>query len=432
MADIYIVLLTLILTGALVHALRSTERIYEYPYFMSAAFAGFILPQAYSLIRFPFNTSPSAIDNVLLMTLLCVLACLFGYRAAENRWIVQKTQTLVNDRRLFRWGVFFILCAFFFTVLIGRMTDAERGGRQWTGRATIFLFFSELGYPGLAICLRQALKDRRDTVAWFWTIAGSIIPIMSGLFYARREPTALFALTIAITLYFQKRYVLPRSVIAGALVLAIIVIPTTSQIRSALATRGIAGIRDVDLIGGFRKFSSGSKILELRNAAMVMEATNRTGNFGIGRGYWDQIVFRLVPAQIIGRENKERLMFRTPKQRDNDEIAMLGYRRIIGTTTTGVGDSYREFGYFGALVFAAMAVVFKSLWRASLQPNGVFAQLLYIQTAIAAMHAVTHLTGDYLPTLIYNLTFIGAAVYFSRIRETSEASSAPRILPRPA
>jgi hypothetical protein len=125
-------------------------------------------------------------------------------------------------------------------------------------------------------------------------------------------------------------------------------------------------------------------------------------------------------------------MFRTAKQRDKDEQAVLGYRRQTGTTATGIGDSYREFGYLGALVFAAMAVVFKSLWQASLQSDSVFAQLLYIQTVISAMHSVTHQTADYLPGVIYNLIFMGVAVYFSRSGQRLAMNSHPRVSPNPA
>src|SRR3954463_3550541 len=117
MASNYLILLTLLLAGILGRALLSPKRIYEYPYFMAAPFVAFILPQAYSLVRYPFGTRPEAIETVLLMTLLCVLACIFGYRAPVNRWIVDKTQIPVDDRRLFYWGVFFVLCGFFFTAL---------------------------------------------------------------------------------------------------------------------------------------------------------------------------------------------------------------------------------------------------------------------------------------------------------------------------
>src|SRR5690242_10714970 len=99
MAQTYLYVLSALLLVVLLKALAQPARIYEYPYFMAAPFAAFILPQAYSLVSFPHGTPPEAIDAVLLMTLLCVLACIFGYRAPANQWIVKQMQVRVDDRK---------------------------------------------------------------------------------------------------------------------------------------------------------------------------------------------------------------------------------------------------------------------------------------------------------------------------------------------
>src|SRR4051794_31662900 len=313
---------------------------FEYPYFMSAVFAAFIFPQALSLVSHPLGTSPEAIDAVLLMTVLCIMACLLGYRAPESRWIVENFQIPLDDRKLFRWGVFFILCGFFFTYLFTSMSREEQGGNQWTGKSTIYYFFANLGYAGLAICLRQAIRNPRDQIAWFWTIAGLIIPAATSVLGARREPAALFAFTVAMTLFFQTRYVVPRALIVGAIAIAMLVIPATSQVRSTLQRTGVKDVWNVDFIGNFKTFISGATILEFRNAATLIDATQRTGNFGYGRAYWDQLVFRFVPAQIFGRGVKDSLMFRSAVQRDRGDLAILGYKQETGTTLTGIGDAF--------------------------------------------------------------------------------------------
>ena len=106
-------------------------------------------------------------------------------------------------------------------------------------------------------------------------------------------------------------------------------------------------------------------------------------------------------------------MFRTSDSPAYQELARRGFEISIGTTVTGMGDSFQQFGYFGCLFFALLAVVYRSLWLASLLPNTAFAQLLYIQTATSGMRAVTHQTVDYLPGLIYNLIFIGLVALYS-------------------
>jgi hypothetical protein len=81
-----------------------------------------------------------------------------------------------------------------------------------------------------------------------------------------------------------------------------------------------------------------------------------------------------------------------------------------------MGDSFQQFGYFGCGFFLLLAVIFRTLWLTSLQPSAFFAQLLYIQTSTSAMRAVTHQTVDYLPGLVYNVIFLGLAVWYARER----------------
>jgi hypothetical protein len=195
----------------------------------------------------------------------------------------------------------------------------------------------------------------------------------------------------------------------------------------AMKTGNASRLREFDFVDNFRQFLNKASVLELRNAAMIIDATQTTHDFGYGRAYWDQLVFRFVPAQIIGRDLKESLMFK-PANRELDQgIPQVRYKRTLGTTVTGVGDSFHEFWYFGALFFAVLAVIFKSLWEASLKRDAIFAQLLYIQTSTAAMRAVTHQTVDYLPGLAYNLLFLGLVAYYARSRNTVSALARSRI-----
>jgi hypothetical protein len=415
MADVYLIALFAFLVIILSRGFASPVLFYEYPYFMSMVFAVFILPQAISLYRFPATASSSAIEAVLLMSLLCALACVIGYRAPPNRWIVEHVQIPVDDNLLFRVGIAFVLCQIVFNYLISQMSNAERGGSTWTGRVTIYLFFANLGFAGFAICLSRALT-KHDLVSWFWTFVGSLSPIVAGLFYGRRETTALFALTVALTLYYRRRWVFPRVVIGAILIMAMLAIPATTQYRNAASSQGLSGIQSIDFVGNFERYLNQPAILELRNAAMTIEATSKVGNYGLGRAYWDQLVFRFVPAQLVGLDIKEGLMFKSSQEWLKQELAASGYSATVGTTVTGMADSFVEFGYFGALFFAVLAVVFKSLWFASLRRDGEFAQLLYIQTSTSAMRAITHQTVDFLPGLVYNLIFLGLAVYYARDR----------------
>jgi hypothetical protein len=171
----------------------------------------------------------------------------------------------------------------------------------------------------------------------------------------------------------------------------------------------------------------GDAILELRNAAALIYSTQLRGTYGFGAAYWDEIVWRFIPAQVVGAEFKNSLMLdpHIPDPNKGPEIVDLGLREYsmpIGSTVTGMGDSFQQFGYFGCAFFAIMAVLFRSLWTASLEPQAYFAKLLYMLSATSAMRAVTHQTVDFLPGLLYNLIFLGLAVLYARetkIRRTT-------------
>jgi hypothetical protein len=117
---------------------------------------------------------------------------------------------------------------------------------------------------------------------------------------------------------------------------------------------------------------------------------------------------------------------------DETEIGIRTFKRSKGSTVTGMGDSFKQFGYFGCLFFALLAVIFRSLWETSLQPNTYFAKLLYIQTSTSAMRAVTHQTVDYFPGLLYNVVFLGLAVLYARIPRKKRTNPIPVPLPESA
>jgi hypothetical protein len=418
MEQLYFWFFALALGGVLLRGVAFPERMYEYPYFMAAAFAVFIFPQAISLLRFPGATRPEEVEAVLLMTVLCLGCCLVAYRLPPNSLILAHASIPVVSGRLLRGGIVFILCGFFFEFLISQISPEERGGNLWTGRVTIYNFFAKLVYAGFSICLATALRQG-GVVPWVFTILGAWIPIQTVIFDGKREPAVLFALTLGLTFFFQRRFIPPRIVVLGALGFAMLAIPATGVYRGAVSSGSFADVREIDLLDNFDRFLNEESVLELRNAAMIIGATSYMGMYEYGTGYWDQLVFRFVPAQLVGSELKESLMFRSADEHIEDELSRLGFQISAGSTVTGMGDSFQQLGYFGCLLFALMAVIFRSLWEASRQPDAVGAQLIYILSMTSAMRAITHQTVDFLPGLVYNLIFLGALMLYARDREAT-------------
>jgi hypothetical protein len=196
-------------------------------------------------------------------------------------------------------------------------------------------------------------------------------------------------------------------------------IPATATYRRFQLQNDWEEVRQIDLVGNFNDFVNQESVLELRNAAMLIEAVRRSGDYEYGAGYWNHLVFRYVPAQILGESLKESLMIRRPNEGLERELAGMDYTNPVGSTVTAIGDSFQQFGYWGCLFFVVLGVFFRRLWGAAAPRNALFAQLLYMQSCTSAMRAVTHWTLDFLPGLLYNVTFLGAAFLYASIAKSN-------------
>ncbi len=418
----------MLLAWPLLKIIRRPERIYSYPHFMTAVFAIFILPQAISLVRFPGAAPEEAVQKVLLVTCLCLGACLIGYRLASSHPVVRQPPQTVDPRRLLLAGLVFVGCGIGFSYVLGHteIQTNEFGG--WTGPATIYGFFQQLCYPGFAICLMVTIR-RPTFLSLGSTLIATIIPLQSILF-GRREPAALFLMTIGLTLYFRLGLKPPGWLVATGIAIAILAIPATATYRQFQLQNDWQAVRQMELVNNFKDFLRTESVLELRNAAMLIEATRRSRNYEYGAGYWNHLVFRYVPGQLLGPAFKEFLMIASPRERLESELAAMDYVNPPGSTVTAMGDSFQQFGYFGCLFFAGLGVFYRALWRKAIPRNALFAQLLYMQSCTCAMRAVTHWTLDFLPGLAYNVIFLGgAAIYASAEKPVSRAWARRRPCP---
>lgn len=415
MAELFLLLLTLTVGLTLFRAILKPALIYEFPYFIAATFAVFVLPQAFSLLWFPGKVSDAAVADVMLMSWLCLLAAIIGYKLSPSKVVFKRVTISVDPNRLFHIGVLYTLISFVFAYLLARadVTITDRGGM--TGIGTIYLFFVGLTFPGFAICLR-VLLIKFSIIRLVFTLVAGVIPLMN-ILSVRREPTIVLALTVALGLFYTRRFMPPRVLICAGLIFAALAIPATGAYRSMLNEGVLAqNFKRLNLIQNFKDYFGSESILELRNAAALIESTQRFDGYLYGAGYWNQIVFRYVPAQIIGAERKNALMFGTSLESMQQSVDSAGHEYSVGSTLTGMGDSFQNLGWFGCLFFAALAVFFRSVWLASLWPNALFAQLLYMLVCTSAMRSVTHQTTDFLPGLIYQVVFLSLGVFYAKDR----------------
>ena len=413
MSEVYLWIFAALLVGGLARGLLQPARMYQYPYFMAAAFAVFLFPQAVSLIRDP-GIAVDGVEPVLLMANLCLIMVYVSSLFPTVRGVVKATTVELSETRLLQAGFALTVIGACASIAVQRAA-ATYQGQLWTGQITIYDFFATLELPGAVIALTLALR-RGGLVPWILTGIAFLPPLQTVLFAGRRETASYLLIAVGLTIYYRTRWTPPRVTIAAALVFAMLIIPAVGRYRDISAKEGGAALAKIDLLGNFGSFTKHSSVLELRNAAMLIEETEATSAYELGTGYWDEVVWRYVPAQLLGTDFKRSLMFHYNELDQQKGLKQLGYVEALGSTSTGVGDSFVQFGFAGCIFFLIVGVLMRSLWVASLCRGGIFAQLLYITSVTSAMRAVTNQTTDFLPGLIFNFIFIGAAVRYAMIR----------------
>jgi hypothetical protein len=404
---------SLVCLGLVTAAVVRPRLIYEYPYFMAAAFTVFILPQAYALYRNDWGGV--YLHMTLLMCLLCLVCCWLGYQRRPHAALVQKLNIPIETGRFLAGGIVLVLIGWYFTYKFGTLPE-EDASSMMTGIGTIYLFFGGFVYPGFAICFYCVLKKRWIT-AWLATAVAAVIPLQAAVFYGRRESTVLFCMSVGLGMFFIKGKTAPRWAIVAAILGAMLFIPSTSEYRQLAKEDPLEAFREINFTESFRDALDPDALSELKNATVLIAATEATGDYAYGAGYWNELIFRFIPAQFVGRDFKNALMIGGERRDPSDFVEdVLGFRLPLGMTVTGIGDSFNQFGYFGCLFFAALGYLFKTLWVAANKPNGTMAQILYIQVTTSAMRAATHQTIDFLPALIYGAVVIGAVALFAKDR----------------
>jgi hypothetical protein len=387
-------------------------RLFEFPYFMTCAFGAFMLPQGYGIATGGWARE-GWMNDLFLMAILCLGACWFGYRHAPRPGFLLKLDMPLHTGRFVVAGFGLILLGQLFDYLITTLPPEARVAS--TGPITIYLFFSNQAFTGFAICLYAALLERKP-IYWIAAAIGSSIPLLS-ILNGRREPTALFILSILLTLYFLYRAVPPRLPVLAALIGTAIAIPATEQYRQSEKGNPLETLASIDFMAPLKQFADVNAISELKNAMYLIQAVRVSGDYQFGTYYWDRLVFSFVPAQIVGREVKQSLMINDPSS-DMRELLQgtLGYVAPTGTTPTGLGDAFRQFWFAGSLVFAAMAYLFRHLWDASHLFASPLLHIFYVQAMVAAMRSVTHQSANFLPGILYSVAFLAIAGYFAKAR----------------
>ena len=391
-------ILTLVLMAQI---LGTPRKLFEFPYLIAFTFGAVLLPQAFSLYMAE-NVTDQQKSDLFCMCFLCLACSVIGYQIQPKRLLIPPFLTQKPSEAQIFWGaLLLVVVGSVFDILLSTLP----AGTPWdTGIATIYLFFIGFMQIGFGISFYAALRYRQPKF-WVLSVLGSTSSIINAVFQGRRENTALFLMLIASSFFFVRGRVVPRAVIALGMFLAMAIVPIIGEYRAAAAVDPLHAYKVLDLTEAARAFKDGDLHPEMIAALWTISDAKQDGDYAWGQGYWDELVFRFVPAQIVGMDFKKSLFIGNRiKEYDAAQMYARGYP--LGTTITAAGDLFQQFGFFGALVFALIGYLFRGFWEIAIRSDAIFVHVMYASAAITAMHCVTHGTVDFLPGLIYTLLAI--------------------------
>ncbi|MFA7665638.1 MAG: hypothetical protein WCY32_05900 [Burkholderiaceae bacterium] len=396
--------------------LRS-RRMLQFPFLAASVFMGWMFPQLLGLSGYD-NWPRGALEKTTAMAALCMIGCWAGYTLNRRRsklfdWDLDRRRLLLASAVLSGSGMVF-------HYMVNQMAPeviAQHGG-QWTGIITIYAFFSRLLAVGFCIALVLHL-DRSSRATLVLLFLGFIIYLHRILILGRRAATVELVLMVLLALWFQRRWIPPRGLMATVLIVGTLLVNSAGDYRNTMlgddrhswSGAGLEAILDIDYLGNLKRISEGRQgNHELSNALYEIEAADRTLQFDYGLSLWNGFVQQFVPGQMVGVEIKAALQL----DRQGNAESVFGHVAHTGTTLTGITDAFQSFWFFGAIKFMLIGFIMSRWWRAAEAGNRA-AQIILMLCVTASLHAITHSTNRFFMAFFELAVFVVPAFLYARI-----------------
>lgn len=409
MSNLLILYLLFVCIGLFAWGMKQPGRMYEFPFLAGVVFSGFVLPQVIGLNN-SGRLPPEVLDKVIIMSLLCILACWVGYVANQKPLRIMSWKFSLQ-RLLVVSTVLSLLGAYFF-YLIGRLPEELTAASQWTGLPVAYRFFGGMLPYGFALAVWLFARTGSK-----WAIG---IIIFDSMFYldriliaGRRGSAMELFFIVVLAFWFVRGFYIPRVAMALLALAGTILLWSTGDYRAEMIPNqsfSLERAQNIEYMANIKQvFTEGGA--ELEAAAYVIEAVDQTGGFDYGLSHWNILVANYVPAQLVGGELKQSLMIDLA-----DPLKLASnYTPNTGTTLTGMSDAFRSLWFFGAFEFAFIGIIMSRLYKAAVRKH-VVAQLLYMLMITSALHAITHNTGMFVTPWVHMGIFLLPALLWARVR----------------
>jgi hypothetical protein len=381
-------------------------KVYEYPFLAGTTFIGFVLPQLPAFADDPFLPE-GAFAKTVIFTIFCSAACGAGW-AAGNR-PMRALAWRFDEQRLLWIAALLSLVGAFFYFKLSRLPREVLSETQWTGLPVMYLFFARLvGYGSDTALLCFLRRPRAYSLAL--VLFGAVLLADRIVIGGRRQDLTQALLAILMAVWFQRRRAVSRAIALTGALAAGMALTSAGDYRSITQSEDFkwSEVSTVDLPGNFiRLLQRGGP--EMRNAILLVNASDQSLIFDFGIFHWNVLVFNYVPAQLVGHEFKDTLVLDAPGP------DLLDYQPPTGSTETGMADAFASFWYFGAIKFFLIAYVLGRIYRAAMA-GSTTAQLFYILSVVPGMMAITHHTQLILSVWVHMGIFLLPGLAFARVK----------------
>jgi len=416
----YISILAVISAGLLAWGATKKGRIYEFPFLAGLMFAAYLLPRLVSTSRVVGQLPEGAYSRVAIMAILCAGAVYVGYKIPNRptqylRWTYDRDRLFVAALVLTGIGAVA-------HVILDQLPPSVWAG-QASGIVVAVLFFTKITYYGLAISVFTYLKTRDKRFLFLVLLClYFILPaLMIGI---RRVQIARTALIVGLALWFCWELVPPRVVaIPVLLVVFFFGTATIGPLRNAAKdSDGITlqELTSIEWVANTRQnFRSDRNAV--RVAAYQIATIEKYDRYDLGLFHWNRMVHKYVPNQVFGdqfvndiflRINGENTVIK-PADFDEQTYQQYRFRKPLGTTTTGLRDSYGSFWYFGFVKFMLVAAIMKVLYVTAMR-GSLTHQILYALLIAHALHIVSHNTNWFFAEFPHIAAFLLPALWYAR------------------
>ena len=376
----------------LAHGMRREAGYLQFPAMAALLCLLWFTPQLASLWNDP--TLPVSGQNRLIsMMLLCLAAIWLGWYAIPTLTTPKPAPEL---SRLVPVAAALTVLSVLVNLLLNRYRAEITGNQQWSGPITIIAFFAQIRDIALPLSLILFLQFRTKVTTALLLINLSVTMPIAFTLLRRSEMVGLGA-AILCGYWFARRIKISMIVLSPALLLLVLIVYVIGPLRGAAAAIEIAtGDRpsilnpavwaQINLEAAITK--SVSLAHDLRNALYVIDYNAETLSFQLGANVWNGFVSLYVPGQIFGYGFKNALYFERGSHFEKI-FEIYNFRYSDGTTSTGFGSAFADFGYLGAAYFFAMSAALRRMFLRA-EAGMLWSQVAYMCFLPLALVSLTH------------------------------------------